>query len=320
MANSHPITHHIVDSIEDQTELKCDTKKLGTSISGLGEIGEVEVPVNVPRYATCQTSIVVTREQGGAPDVMYHPIGVAIHEDTHQIFIADSHNDIVKIFSETGEFLYQLGGGQLSHPCGIATYRDSVYVSCLGDNTVSKFSMTELCRVRRIGGRGTDNGRFDSLHQLAIDSIGRVFIADTSNNRICIHDPDLNHLRNITHQSMSQPYDVTHECLYVLCPHYYQCILVLTLEGNKLHTITSRGMDVCFPFYFCLDSLNNFVISDFQAHSIRVFTPEGNLLHRIGRDRHHGRWLYKPSGLAITPNGRLVCMSISTSYCLKILY
>ena len=107
--------------MEDQTKLKCDTKKLGTSISGLEEFGEVEVPVNVPRYATCQTFIVVTREQGEVPDAMYHPIGVAIHEDTHQIFIADSHNNIVKIFSETGEFLYQLGGDQLSHPCGIYT-------------------------------------------------------------------------------------------------------------------------------------------------------------------------------------------------------
>ena len=53
--------------------------------------------------------------------------------------------------------------------------------------------------------------------QLTTDPIGRVFIADIGNNRICIHDPDLNHLRNITHESMSQPLDVkvSRNCLYV---------------------------------------------------------------------------------------------------------
>ena len=159
MAESHSTSKQVVDSVEDQIELKCDIKKSETSISGLGEIVEVEVPVNVPCYATCQKSFVVTREQGRAPDAMEHPIGVAIHEDTHHIFIADSHNDRVKLFSETGEFLYQLGVGDLSYPCGIAIHGDSVYVCCLGDHSVCKFSMNELCSVRRIGGRDqtTDN-------------------------------------------------------------------------------------------------------------------------------------------------------------------
>ena len=71
----------------------------------------------------------------------YHPIGRAIHEETHQIFIANCDSDRVDIFSETGELLYQL------------VY---VIVSC-EDQTVSKFSLTEMCRVRSIGGWGSKN-------------------------------------------------------------------------------------------------------------------------------------------------------------------
>ena len=59
----------------------------------------------------------------------------------------------VEIFSETGEFFHQLGVGQLYQPWVIATHGDSVYVSCYGDHSVSKFSLTEMCRVRRIGGK-----------------------------------------------------------------------------------------------------------------------------------------------------------------------
>ena len=193
--------------------------------------------VSVPRYATFHSSVVPTGEKGSDPGELYYPSGVAIHEDTHQIFVANEFNHSVEIFSETGEFLYQLGVGQLPGPHGIATHGDSVYVCCWGDHTVSKFSLTDMWRVRRIGGEGSDNGQFIYPHQLTTDPIGRVFIADTDNNRICIHDPDLNHLRNITHESMSEPSDVkvSRDCLYVLCLAF-SCILVLTLEGDKLHS------------------------------------------------------------------------------------
>ena len=302
-------------SVESRSELRCDTSELERCISRLGEI--VEVPVNVPRYATCHTSVVATGE-------MDSPYGVAIHEETHQIFVVNHNNDRVEIFSESGEFLYQLGVGQLSYPCGIAIHGDSVYVSCQGDHTVSKFSLTEMCHVRRIGGRGSDNGQFSRPHQLTTDLIGRVFIADYYNRRICIHDPDLNHLRNITHQSMLRPYDVkvSRDCLYVLCPDNNPCMLVLTLEGDKLHSLITcgRGMDVLYPFFFCLDPLNNFVLSDNESHSIRVFSPEGNLLHTIGRKGHQPGMFYHPAGVAITPNGRLVCVSHDENYGLQIFY
>ena len=163
--------------------------------------------VSVPRYTTFHTSIVATGKQGRAPGELYAPFGVAIHEDTHQIFIANKLNDRVEIFSETGEFLYKLGVGQLSSPWGIAIHEDNLYVSCWSDNTISKFTLTEMCLVRRIGGKGS-NGQFDLPSQLTTDAIGRVFIPDTRNDRICIHDRDLNHLRNITHESMLLPYDV----------------------------------------------------------------------------------------------------------------
>ena len=156
----------------------------------------------VPHYATCHTHVVATGKRGDTPGELLAPFDVAIHEETHQIFVANFGNDRVEIFSETGEFLYQLGVGQLSQPWGIAIHGDSVYVSCLDDHTVIKFSLTKLCRVRRTGGYGSNNGQFYCPRQLTTDPIGRVFIVDSRNDRICIHDPDLNHLRNIHHVSV----------------------------------------------------------------------------------------------------------------------
>ena len=222
------------------------------------------------------------------------------------------------------EYLYQLGVGQLSMPYGIVIHGDSVYVSCWGDHTVSKFSLSEMCHVKRIGGDGPNSGRFFYPCQLITDTIGLVYIADSRNTRICIHDPDLNHLRNITHESITEPYDVkvSRDRMYVLCPDDNPCIHILTLEGDMLHSLitSGEGMNVSDPIFFCLDYLDNFVISNKGAHSIRVFSPEGNLLHTIGREGHQQRMFHYPKGVAITPNGKLVCVSSNENCCLQIFY
>ena len=206
MGNYFRTAPQAVDPVESRSKQSCDTRDLEKSISRLGEI--VEVPVNVQRYTTCHTPVVATGKRGRAPGELSIPQCVAIHEETHQIFVANSGNNRVEIFSETGEFISQLGVGELFYPFGIAIHGDSLYVSSWGNYTVSQFSLIEICRVRRIGGVGSNKGQFNSPQQLTTDLIGRVFIADRFNDRICIHDPDLNHLRNITHQSTSRPSDV----------------------------------------------------------------------------------------------------------------
>ena len=308
--------------VESQSELKCDTRDLERSISRLGEI--VEESVNVPCYTPCHTSAVATGKQGRAPGELLWPEAVAIHEETHQIFVANYINERVEIFSETGEFISQLDVGQLSRPYGIAMYGDSLYVSYEGDDTVSQFSLIEMCHVRRIGGEGSNDGQFNYPRQLTTDLIGRVFIADFYNDRICIHDPDLKHLRNITHPSLSRPSDIkiSCDCLYILCPYNNPCMLVPTLDGDMLHSLIScgEGMDVLRPRFFFLDPLNNFVLSDCQSHSIRVFSPEGNLLHTMGREGHQPGMFFGPTGVAITPNGRLVCVSMNVNNGLQVFY
>ena len=321
MTEHYPTVPQVIEPVEILSEVKCDSRELETNISHLGEIAKV--PAYVPRYTTYH-NIVATGKYGIAPGELHAPSCLAIHEDTHQIFIANRFNNTVEVFSETGEFHNQLGVGQLSEPHGLAIHGDNIYVSCMGDvcDTVNKFSLTEMCLVRSIGSDGSNDEHLNYFNQLTTDPIGRVFIADQSNNRICIHDPDLSHLRNITHQSISLPFNVkvSRDRLYVLCPYNNPCMLVLTLEGDMLHSLITcgEGMDVLGPFFFCLDLLNNFIISDYDSHSIRVFSPEGNLLHTIGREGDQQRMFQCPSGVVITPNGKLVCVSQNANYGLQI--
>ena len=305
---------------ETQIKWQCDTRDLEVSISHLGEI--VQVPVG-PNYATFHLPTVAAGKYGSGPGELKFPLAVAINEEVrNQIFVANQINNRVEIFSETGEYLNQLGDGQLDTPWGIAIHGNSVYVSSVRSHTASKYSLTDFSFVKRIGGKGSNNGEFKSPRQLTTDPNGQVFIADCGNNRICVLDTDLNHLRNITHQSISLPHDIkiSHDRVYVLCPDRNPCMLVLSLEGDMLHSLIScgQGMDLLKPYFFCLDPNNNFVISDVDTHSIRVFSPAGNLLHTIGREGHQQGMLYQPKGIAIAPNRSLVCVSWKKNDCLQI--
>ena len=300
MADCYPTTTQIVNPIDTRFE---------------------HVTLGVPDYNKFLTFTIVAGKRGQAPGELYWPRGVAIDEATHHILVANCYSNRVEIFSETGEYIYQLGVGELSRPWSIAIHGNSVYVCCWG-NTISKFSLSDMRIVKKIGGMGSNNGQFRSPRKITTDPIGRVFIADTNNDRICVYDTNLDHLRNITYESMSGPYDVTisRDRIYVLCANSNPCLHVLTLEGDKLHSLITRGrgMGVLEPHFFCLDPLNNFVISDYENNSFRVFSPKGKLLHTIGREGHRPGIFNKPLGIAITPNRRLVSVLSDDNYGLLI--
>ena len=69
------------------------------------------------------------------------------------MLVTNALSSRVEVISETGEFLYQLGVGQLCNPWGISVHGDCVYVCCFGDQTVSKLSLNKMCQVRRVGVR-----------------------------------------------------------------------------------------------------------------------------------------------------------------------
>ena len=77
-------------------------------------------------------------------------------------------------------------------------------------------------------------------------------------------------------------------------------------------------MDVLRLLFFCLDLLSNSVLNDFESHSIHIFSPQGNLLHTIEREGHQQGMFYQPFGVAVSPNGRLVCASNNSKYGLQI--
>src|SRR3989344_2565167 len=116
------------------------------------------------------------------------PAGVAV-DSAVNLFVADTNNNRIQKFSNTGAFLTKWGtvglaNGEFIAPYGVAVdSAGNVFVSDVGNNRIQKFSNTGAF-ITKWGTVGSADGQFAAPRGVAVDSAGNVFVADTNNNRI----------------------------------------------------------------------------------------------------------------------------------------
>jgi len=117
--------------------------------------------------------------------------------------LKDGKGNQVFKFSPDGKLLMALGkagvagGGNdvFSGPCDVAIARNGDifvadgHIADVPVNRIVKFSKDGKF-IKSWGKRGSGPGEFDTPHSIAIDSRGRIFVADRSNSRIQIFDQD----------------------------------------------------------------------------------------------------------------------------------
>ncbi len=117
--------------------------------------------------------------------------------------IKDGKGNQVLKFSPDGKLLMALGkagvagGGNdvFSGPCDVAIAQNGDifvadgHIANVPVNRIMKFSKDGKF-IKAWGKRGSGPGEFDTPHSIAIDSRGRIFVADRSNSRIQIFDQD----------------------------------------------------------------------------------------------------------------------------------
>ena len=301
----------------------CDTRDLEGHISRLGEIVQPDIPPAVPDYAAFRQPSVAVGKKGSAPGELNWPRGVTIEQASGHIYVADRHNSRIQIFSETGECLNQFGDQHLKQPWGILIYQDSIFVTDMGLHAIFRFKLSDLTMIKQVGKEGSGNKEFNLPRQLAISPNQLLYVPDQSNHRIQILSTDLAFQDSLRHQTMTSPEDVkfTNNEMFVLSFVDNPCIHVFTLSGEKSRSLVTRGgigTQVTRAYFFCLDRLNNIVISDWSAHDIKVFSPAGDLLHKIGQYGHQAGMFNEPYGFAILNNTKLVCVSQNKNFGLQI--
>ena len=125
----------------------------------------------------------------GSGEFMYPNSAVA--DSSGRIYVTDGNNGRVSVWDPFGTFLYDFGQGvgesSLSLPRGAAMdRRDRLHVVDAVDQSVKVYdvSETEPRFLFAFGDWGDKDGEFNYPGDIALDSTGRLYVADRENNRI----------------------------------------------------------------------------------------------------------------------------------------
>ena len=108
------------------------------------------------------------------------------------VYVADSNNARIQVFSCDGEYLSAFGKwgkkeGKLGLPMALCMDKSSdvLYITDVYNHRVSLFT-TSGKYLRSFGSHGSGPGEFHKPHGIAVDEFRFIYVSDTHNNRVQI--------------------------------------------------------------------------------------------------------------------------------------
>ena len=259
-------------------------------LRGCGTVGEVrpyKEKINpVKKFGT------IGKEKGE----LNFPSGLALYRN-ESIYIADTNNSRIQIFSTAGEFVLEFGKEQLNRPHSIAFYDKWVFVSDCSHNAVFKFQIPNnkyVCQSAK--------GELNYTNGITIDTNGEVLVADCYNNRIAIFNSELKLVREIGKAKLKYPRDVkiNKNNIFVADSNEINNIHIFTESGDIIRSFIKLDKGTS-PIHLCFDLNNNIIVSDYWSKSIQIYTINGELIHKIVCKTF-------PTGIAVDNNNNIICV------------
>ena len=121
--------------------------------------------------------------KGNGPGRFNEPYDVAVGPGG-KVYVTDTRNKRVQVFSKDGKFLSEFGKGVLEKPAGVEVDSDgNIFVTDYDLDRVFKFSRKGKV-VMKFGRPGMEEGEFDSPSDVATDDDGNIYVADLYNHRV----------------------------------------------------------------------------------------------------------------------------------------
>ena len=296
--------------------LSCPTlNELRTAIAEFGEMKECKLD-----YSLKKQPVLAIGKKGSNDNELNLAAGLALDEVNQLIYIADWYNKRIQVVSFEGKFLKRFGQDILKQPWGIAVTEDNVFVTDSDLHALLQFSKKDCKLVRRTGTKGAGEGQLDRPRGLCSDYNGDVYVADCGNDRVSVFSKQLQFLKCLGTQQLKTPFDVkvTPNSLVILdwspnCIHFY------SRSGDLLSSCVTQGEDgmVYVPYFFCLDTAGNILITDNMRYDVKILSPSGHLIHEIGKEGHgRGEFSYL-RGICVSELGTIFVISWNWNFGLQ---
>lgn len=137
-----------------------------------------------------------------------------------------------------------------------------------GPNTrVVKFSRDGKF-IKWWGGKGTDPGQFNVPHSIAIDSKGRLYVADRANDRIQIFDQTGKFLNQWTNFGTPWGLFIKNDLIYVVDGTKNNCLLIASTKDGK---VLERIEGLSNPTAVAVDSSNAIYVGEVNGTNVKKF-------------------------------------------------
>ena len=127
------------------------------------------------------------------------------------------------------------------------------------------------------GSKGKGDGQFDLVHDVTLDSRGRVYVADRSNSRVQVFDQNGKFLTKWT--DVGQPwglYYVDRDKAIYMCDGKYNRVVKLNLEGQILGVLGAPGKvegKFDFAHNIAVDSTGAIYVAEIKNWRVQKFAP-----------------------------------------------
>ena len=124
--------------------------------------------------------------------------------------------------------------------------------------------------VKYWGGRGTEPGKFDAPHSIAMDSTGRIYVADRGNHRIQIFAQDGQYLDQWTHFGTPWGLFITSDDMLYVVDGSNRLFIANTSDGR----IVDRIEGLNNPHLVTVDKQGAIYIAEIDGHTVKKFVKK----------------------------------------------
>ncbi|KAI6657235.1 Cell surface protein [Oopsacas minuta] len=275
----------------------------------------------VPNYKAKQlpTAYYCNHSDKKAPGELYYPRGIAVLNQTGDIYIADYCNDRVQVFSCNGDYLFMFSE-KMENPVGICISQNKVFVTQWYGHCINNYEL-EGKLIKSVGSKGNGEAQFDGPRGLDVsDRNSNVYVCDCNNHRVQILTQEFKFHSMLGIDLFNHPryVKVTRDRVLVL-DESDSCMFVF----NSDHVLTNRlitrggGKQTNYPCCFDIDRDYNIIMSDYRNHCVYVFNQEGEQIHKFGKEGQGIGEFINPWGIALDNTGHIIVVCKKNTNCLQ---